>query len=333
MLKKICRSEIPLYIKNYYAPETTDDEGIRPLRFTKKQLQLYEVEPARRVRSLCSSGAYLGFMTDSDVIKVTYNIYEHARNYAWFDLFSDGIFVNTKGKEPAVSGFNELTFETGAVKGKERSIRIYLPHVVDIAILKVEYSNGCTVRPLPERKLMLCAGDSITQGMTSKCPSCSYPVLVSEGLDMDLLNYGVGGYVFDENIIDTDAGISPSLITVAYGVNDWFRYDSIVTFSKMCSGFFARLNSTYPGIPVFVITPIWCTSEKDIKPAGNIRDIRNEIERIAGLYDSNILVDGLKMVPNMPEYFTDGVHPNDNGFMHFGLNLITIILKHLGGRI
>ena len=38
--------------------------------------------------------------------------------------------------------------------------------------------------------------------------------------------------------------------------------------------------------------------------------------------DSNVhLIDGLALVPNGPQYFVDGVHPNDAGFALYAANL------------
>lgn len=333
MLKKIENHEMPLYMKNYYEPQWTDSGSFRPLRFSSRQMALYGDEPGRKIRSLCTAGVSIGMITDSDMLKVTFEVMDHARDFAWFDLFVDGVFTATVGSEPTVPGINQLTFNLNEKAKSLKQVEIYLPHTVDIIIHHLEYEDGSSIEPLPKKKLILATGDSITQGMTAKCPSSSYPVLISRMLDMDLLNYGVGGYVFDENSIDPDKNLSPSLITVSYGVNDWAKYESREYIKDRCSGFFSKLNSTYPHVPVFVITPLWCSVENEERSSGYLWQIRETIALVAGKYENNVVFDGHKMVPNMPEYFADGVHPNDKGFIHFGINLLAGIIKHIKGGI
>ena len=60
---------------------------------------------------------------------------------------------------------------------------------------------------------------------------------------------------------------------------------------------------------------------------GYLFEIRKVIEQIACSFKAVHVVDGLKMVPNMPDYFVDGVHPNDLGFMHYSMNLGTHLSK------
>jgi hypothetical protein len=95
----------------------------------------------------------------------------------------------------------------------------------------------------------------------------------------------------------------------------------------MCKSFFNKLTTLYPEAKIYAITPVWCSSEGEPKAMGYLYETRKEIEQIAGRFKSVHIINGLKMVPNMPEYFVDGVHPNDLGFMHYGLNLLKEIQK------
>lgn len=36
-------------------------------------------------------------------------------------------------------------------------------------------------------------------------------------------------------------------------------------------------------------------------------------------------IDGLKIMPHVPEYFTDHAHPNDMGFLQYALNLLRFL--------
>ena len=49
---------------------------------------------------------------------------------------------------------------------------------------------------------MICFGDSITQGYTSKFSSLSYVNQVARALNAEVVNQGIGGYYFNEATID-----------------------------------------------------------------------------------------------------------------------------------
>jgi len=251
----------------------------------------------------------------------------------------DDVFAETIGAEP-VSNLPETVYFklchlhlNGKVKGDKRKqkIAIFLPHLVDVRIKAIEIEDGSVVEEYysetEQKRTLLCLGDSITQGMTAKNPSSAYPVQLSKMLGMKMINHGVGGYVFNEKSLDEKMDIKPDIITVAYGINDWYKYNCIDYFREMCNNFFNKLTTIYPEAKIFTITPIWCSSEGEVKTMGYLFEIRKVIEQIACSFKAVHVVDGLKMVPNMPDYFVDGVHPNDLGFMHYSMNLGTHLSK------
>jgi len=262
---------------------------------------------------------------------------DFARNFAYFDLYIDDVFVETIGAEPESSLPGTITFElcrmylNRKVKGDKRKqkITIYLPHLADVRIKAIELEDGSVAEDCcnetKHMKTLLCLGDSITQGMTAKNPSSAYPVQLARILGMKMINHGIGGYVFNEESLDEEMDINPDLITVAYGINDWSRYNSIDYFRERCYNYFSKLTAIFPGAKIFAVTPIWCSSENEPKAMGYLCEIRKEIGQIACKFESVHVIGGLKMVPNRPDYFVDGIHPNDLGFMHYSLNLLNEI--------
>src|SRR5690606_37350992 len=97
-----------------------------------------------------------------------------------------------------------------------RRVTIYLPHLAELTIQAIRYSDGAVVEPAsasPPAGRLLCLGDSITQGMDAKYPSSTYPVLLSRFLGMHVLNHGVGGYLFDKSSLAPKLAYEPDLIT------------------------------------------------------------------------------------------------------------------------
>lgn len=325
--------EIIKCFKNVYDVKLCDDGSIWPVRFTDRIFSVYNREEHLSIRSSCPSGVCLELTTDSSFITLSINVLNFARDFAYFDLFIDDVFTETIGAEPVSSLSDEVTFRLYNIRSdkvksykKKQKITIYLPHLVNMRIKDIELEDGSTAEACYDesrhKKSLLCLGDSITQGMTGKKPSSAYPVQLAEILKMNMLNQGVGAYVYNEEALDEEMNIKPDIITVAYGVNEWLKYDSVTYFREMCRGFFSKLTEIYPEARIFAITPIWHVGEDEPNSMGYLSDIRKEIAAIAEQYKAVQLIDGLKLVPNMPEYYVDGIHPTDLGLMHYSLNLI-----------
>ncbi|NLC43040.1 MAG: SGNH/GDSL hydrolase family protein [Clostridiales bacterium] len=322
------------YFRNVYDVKICDDGSAWPVRFSDKLFSVYSEVEGRKIRSYCASGVCIDLITSSDFIYLYVDTLSFARDFAYFDLYIDDIFVETIGTEPVEKLDERVSFQLiyEHINGKtvrdskEQRVTIYLPHLVDIHIKAIEVEDKSIVRSssklTEKQKNLLCLGDSITQGMTAKRPSSMFSVQLARKLGMNLLNHGVGGHVFDEDVIDGDMGINPDIITVAYGVNDWSRYESMDIFSEKCRRFFDKLINVYHNAKIFVITPIWTDRENESRAIGSLSDIRREIECIAGEYEGISIINGLEMLPNMSEFLQDGVHPNDDGFAHYSVNLL-----------
>jgi len=344
MFLNLLESGVKNYFRNVYDTKICDDGSLWPVRFSDKLFSVYGKDEGKRTRSYCPSGACIDLITDSAFLNLHISTLSFARDFAYFDLYIDDVFVETLGREPVKDLADKISFElnhryiNGKCKGdgKKQRITIYLPQLVDIHIKCIEIEDGSNVEDCSniakQQKTLLCLGDSITQGMTAKRPSSTYPVQLSRKLGINMINHGIGGYVFDKKVLDEDMAIKPDIITVAYGINDWYQHSSIEYFREMCKGFFEKLIKIYPDAKIFTITPLWCNSEKEPKAMGYLSEIRREIEEITSYFEGVRVVDGLKVVPNMPEYFFDGVHPNDEGFMHFSVNLLNEINIALNGE-
>lgn len=310
---------------------TSDPDGIVFNRFTPYQYQAYSSSPQASIRSRCPAGVCLDFLTDSDVVKLEYKYRDFARRWLYFDVYVNDRFVESIGNRFEESGGGSIEIKIPAPESENalRRITIYLPHNVDLAVAHMELADGSVWEPAPEYQgSLLCFGDSITQGMDALRPSSAYPVQLARFFNMNLLNQGVGGQMFNKQHLDPDLPCRPDLVTVAFGTNDWGRHHSIGEFRQSCSEYLGLLAGLYSDADIFVITPLWRGDLHEVKPAGRFFDIADSIRDICRRHPNITVLDGMKLVPNMPGFFKDStLHPSDEGFMHYSINLIKELRK------
>ncbi|MEK3722857.1 SGNH/GDSL hydrolase family protein [Paenibacillus sp. FSL H8-0034] len=315
------------WLFNQLTVEKTKD-GWKPLRFTEGQLKQYGKREVHGLRSYCPAGVGLALLTDAKWLRLSYTILDKIRDFAYFDLLVDGIMVSSFEHLPVSLGTHVSTFLLPE-HGGMRSVTIYLPQTVQLVLHDLQLSSGAVVETVEARpKRLLCLGDSITQGMDSLHPSNTYPVLLSNFLNMQLLNQGVGGYFFNADSLDVSLPYHPELITVAYGTNDWSRCRTIAEFREHCANYMRMLVFLYPEARIFTMTPIWRRDMHEQKGTFSFLEINQAIAGVCSFFPNVRVIDGLSLVPHVPSLFdAGGVHPTDEGFLHLALNLLKIIQK------
>ncbi|MEK3883284.1 SGNH/GDSL hydrolase family protein [Paenibacillus sp. PL2-23] len=307
------------------------EEGWQPVRFSPHQLEAFSDHDMFQIRSLCNAGIALDFYTDASYVQFQYVVKEWVRDYLAFDIYVDNIFVDQVYTASNESGEHTFIYEMSQpeVSKQERRITIYLPHNVQTTYREFILSDGATwrVAESPEKRL-LCLGDSITQGMDAVNPSLTYPVMLARQLNMGLLNQGVGGHIFDEGTIDPHLSYRPHLITVAYGTNDWIRYQQLSELEKACEAYLHRLHEVFPHTPIFVVTPIWRVDGGTARPSGTFEEVSSAIRSIASRMPNTVVINGLELVPHLPAMYADLVHPTNEGFVHMAMNLAKRIHQH-----
>ncbi|MDD4188831.1 MAG: SGNH/GDSL hydrolase family protein [Eubacteriales bacterium] len=295
-------------------------------RFTGEQLELFGANPHYRSRSLCPSGACIDFYSDTESIRLGYTVFERARDWMYFDLFVNDNYISSTGFDTIQNESGQVDFNVPGSGKNSNRITIYVPHLVRIGISSLEISTGSKLSKIKNnRKTILCLGDSITQGMEAKYPSSAFPVKLARHFKADLINQGIGGYVFNKSSLTPDFKFDPHIITVAYGTNDWEVVNSISEFYKKASVYLEELKGKFPMAKIFVISPTWRIDMNEPKKCGTFNEVSSSLSNICGKDNNFIFVDGLTMMPNDPQFFTDGLHPGDEGFKHYGKNLISKI--------
>lgn len=136
-----------------------------------------------------------------------------------------------------------------------------------------------------------------------------------------LLNQGVGGYIFNADSLDENLPFKPQIVTVAYGTNDWVRYETMAQFRYQCSAYIDAVSRHYSYARIFVMTPIWRKIRNERKPLGTFDELVQTIKEICADHPSIHVIDGESLVAHCGRLFADGTHPTDEGFAHMALNL------------
>jgi lysophospholipase L1-like esterase len=303
--------------------------GLLPVRFTDAQLAVYAKSELFGLRSFLPAGIAIDIMTDTRHIEIDFAVEARIREWINFDVHVDGIFMATLSPDlvspPAPMAPSEGRLRWDLLEGFTgiHRLTLYLPHCVKLTVRRLGFSEGAEVRPAPEgRGKLLCLGDSITQGMDALHPSSTYPVLIARAMKFDLLNQGVGGFFFDADSLDPSMHYNPDIVTVAYGTNDWNTCASPHVFRRNASAYIEKLAGIFPKARIFILSPIWRKDLRETKAAGTFHSLGQTIAHICASHPSIRFVDGMRLVPHQERFFGDGpVHPNDEGFVHFALNL------------
>jgi len=317
------------FLRNYLEIEQTK-EGLVIHRFTERQRSVYDSQENWKIRARCPSGVSLEMFTNARRIRLLFSMLERTRDWSFFDLFINGTLLDSRSSHSHDGVLHTVEFEVAGKQEKDpQRVTIYLPYNIYLALQSVEIIDG---EALPVtgsiRKKLLCLGDSITQGMDAYYPSNTFPVQLARFFEMDLLNQGVGGYIFNALSLDEEISYKPDLVTVAYGTNDWVKYSEHEEFMSECSLYMQRLTDIFSEAKVFVVTPLWRADSDQPSPMGSFSTLQETISSVCGTYPQITVLPGLNMMPNLSRYFTDGLHPTDEGYGHYSISLIKSLLDN-----
>ena len=276
----------------------------------------------------------LDFYTDATSISMAF-AYERftSRIFTSVDVYEDGVMTYSYVENNAFDakrGKFTFAFEK---RGKKR-VTVFFPFGLELAFESISLDGESYALPYTDYSAFAyMIGDSITHGADCERSSQSYVNVAQRRLDLDVLNQGVGGYVFCADSLDPalfEGKRQPDIITVAYGTNDW----SGKTKEAFCGdidAFFVRLREIYPDIPVIAITPVFRAAHYVETKAGTFEFARDYITQAAKKHENIYVLDGDKLVPHLYDYFRDvRLHPNDAGFAVYGACVAEAIAEVLG---
>lgn len=269
-------------------------------------------------RAATSSGIRLDFHTDSQ--NFAFRSFQGNK----FEIYVDGllrkqVFFKAEDTEKEIK--IPLRHPLGNKQDSYR-VTVYFPSHEDGVIEWVELDDSATVTPHEYDRKWLFIGDSITQGWAAIIDSLSYALRVSRFFNADCVVQGIGGAYFAEDSFD-HVDFDPEIVSVAYGTNDFGHYQTLDELREHARAHLALIAEEYKGKKLFYISPLW-RGKRD-KPMGTFEECREvlitEAEALGFTH-----IDGLSLVPPLPNFFYDEyLHPDNNGFSLYAENLISAI--------
>lgn len=312
--------------------ETAD--FLQPYRFTKAQREFTSYEERYYNRGMAAAGICFCFETDSLSLSLEMECLDTAvRDYFSFEVFADDRLVGYLDNFPEEGlpsqfyhltelarpeGIFSKTFDLGE---GQKTVRVNFPWSKIVRIRSVSLDDGAFVVPVKKDKKLLAFGDSITHGMDAYRPSQRYIAQLADFLRADEYNKAIAGETYSPGLAACRDDFTPDYITVAYGANDW-SLKSKETLAQNSRLFYENLQKNYPGVPVFVITPIWRADSDQHRPFGAFADVEATIRESAADFPQIRVIRGYDLVPHDTKYYIEAnLHPTTEGFAHYGKNL------------
>ena len=306
----LSNSELQKIYFGAYRFEETDDGYLQAFQFNREQMDYFKKSSEfwfeRCDASTCKT---LEFTTEAETFSFDYKIIwvssEDTIEMAVDSLIADIRYIHGMDTE------GRLTFTLP--KGSKK-VTVYLPS--DATVLIRNFESDKAVSPAEKGPSVLWLGDSITQGYGTLRSACTYVSVANRILNYDIINQGIGGYIYDKNILMKMDGYSPEKIIVALGTNQ-FGCETM----KDIEEYYEKLIDIYGDtIPVLCITPLWRGDVED--GFETLSAFCDKLKKIAGKYPNIKIAEGFNMVPHLPEYYLDKLHPNCLGAEIYGRNLV-----------
>ena len=303
-----------IYFGAYFFEET-EDGYLQAFQYGKAQMDYFkEAFDFWYDRCMATTAKTLEFSTTATEISFEYKIIWKGSDDS-FELMIDGLIT----KVEYVKDLKDEGKITWTLPAGKKDVVIYLP--IDATVLIRNVNINAELTPAVKGDKVLWLGDSITQGYGPLRSSCSYVSVANRILGYDILNQGIGGYIYDNKSLMKMDGYAPEKIIVAMGTNQYGDKKP-----EVVRDYYDTLTGIYGNdIPILCITPIWRGDHIDELPV--FYKFCDDIRKIASSYKNVTVIDGLKMVPHLSEYYLDDLHPNPLGAEIYGRNLVEIIRK------
>ena len=296
--------------------EETEDGYLKANQYTKAQMDYFEKAFLMWFeRCDASSAKTIEFKTAARKVSFEYKI-------IW-KCSEDSIELAIDGLATEIAYLKDIDME-GSISWDmpegEKNVTIYLPS--DATILIRNFEIDSTYESIQKNEKVLWLGDSITQGYGPLRSYQTYVSVANRVLNYDILNQGIGGYVYDKNSLMKMEGYNPDKIIVALGTNQYGDENG----PQVVREYYETLIGIYgEAIPMLVITPLWRGDNLEGVPT--LEKFCATIREIVGKYKNIKVVDGFKMVPHLEEYYLDNLHPNGLGTEVYGRNLVEEIRR------
>lgn len=295
-----------------YRFSETEDGYLQAFQYTERQMRHFEeVSDFWFERCTASNSKTLEFRTKATRFSLEYKII-WAGSQDSVELSIDGLITRIfYVKDLEEEG--KLSFD---MPSGEKSVTLYLP--ADATTLIRNFEIDAEINPVEKGEKVLWMGDSITQGFGPFRSAHTYVSTANRLLNYDIINQGIGGYVYDKQVLEKMEGYEPEKIIISMGTNQ-YGTESMEDIEE----YYERLAEFFGDRPVLCITPIWRGDSPDGEPT--LIRFCQKLKEICRKYPNITIVDGFRLVPHLPEYFLDDLHPNALGAEIYGRNLVLAI--------
>lgn len=298
-----------------YSFQETEDGWLQAFQYTEAQMEYFRSAfDFWYDRCMATTAKTLEMTTDARAVSFEYRIIWEGSQDS-FELAVDNQIAEIRYvKDLPKEGKLDWNLPDG-----EKNVVIYLP--ADATVLIRNCEVGGSFSPARKNEKVLWLGDSITQGFGPLRSAQTYVSVANRLLNYDIINQGIGGYVYDKKSLMKMDGYTPDKIIVALGTNQ-FGCETMRDVEE----YYETLISIYgTEIPILCVTPLWRGDVPDGFPT--LARFCENVKAIAGRYPNVKIVDGFKLVPHLPEYFLDNLHPNQLGAETYGRNLVEEIRR------
>ena len=296
-----------------YEFEETADGYLQAFQYNKDQIEYFKgAFQMWYERCTATTAKTLEFTTTASKVSFDYKIIWKGSPDS-FELLVDG-FVSGIVRVKDILDTGNISWD---LPEGTKNVIIYLP--ADATVLIRNFEADAEVVRAQKNEKVLWLGDSINQGYGPLRSSCTYVSVANRILNYDILNQGIGGYVYDKKSLMKMDGYTPDKIIVALGTNQYRDTDmtAVEEYYKTLIGIYGE------EIPVICITPLWRGDSFDGFPI--MDEFCRKVKAIAEQYKNVKVIEGMKLVPHFPEYYLDNLHPNSLGCELYGRNLAEAI--------
>lgn len=294
--------------------EETEDGWLQAFQYTQSQMDYFKnAFDFWYDRCFATTAKTFEFTTTATKISFGYKFIWKGSEDS-FEVFVNGLATKIYYVKD-LDAEGTLSFE---LPEGEKDVIVYLP--ADATVLVRDFEIDAEYSPAKKGEKVLWIGDSITQGFGPLRSAHTYVSVANRLLNYDIINQGIGGYVYDKNTMVAMAGYRPDKIIIAMGTNQ-FGSETM----KDVEEYYESLKAVYGDTPVLCVSPIWrgdCPDRYEV-----FERFCDNVKKIAGQYPNVTVVDGFDLVPHLPEYYLDNLHPNVIGTELYGRNLVEAIKK------
>ena len=268
----LTNKELQNFYFGAYSFEERDDGYLQAFQYTKEQMEYFKgAFDFWYDRCMATTAKTIEMKTDAQKISFEYKFLWKGSEDS-FELMIDGLITKIDYvKDVKEEGKLEWQLPAGM-----KNVVIYLPADATLLIRNFEIDSKAE-RPVKNEKV-LWLGDSITQGFGPLRSAQTYVSVANRLLNYDIINQGIGGYVYDKKSLLKMPDYTPDKIIVALGTN---QYGS-ETMIDVDVYYETRMSVYGNEIPVLCISPLW----RGDKPEDSAIFERfcDNIKKIAGSY-------------------------------------------------